>query len=40
MDLRPSRFRADYPDWRLSYGIEEILREIHDANTDEWLATA
>jgi CDP-paratose 2-epimerase len=35
-----SEFRADYPDWQLSYGIEEILRETHDANTDQWLATA
>ena len=35
-----SEFAADYPDWRLTYGIEEILREMHDANADQWLATA
>ena len=29
-------FRADYPDWALTYGIEDILREIHDQNVDSW----
>ena len=24
-------FQRDYPDWRLTYGIEDVLREIHDA---------
>ena len=33
-----SEFRADYPSWELRYGIEEILREIHDANIEQWLA--
>ena len=33
-DLR--EFRADYPDWELEYGIEEILREIHDRNVERW----
>jgi CDP-paratose 2-epimerase len=33
-DLR--EFREDYPDWRLDYGIEEILREIHDRNLERW----
>jgi CDP-paratose 2-epimerase len=33
-------FRADYPGWGLTYGIEEILREIHDANVEQWVAAA
>ena len=28
-DLRP--FAADYPAWRLTRGLEDILRELHDA---------
>ena len=35
-----SGFRADYPDWRLEYGIEEILREIVELNSERWLAAA
>jgi CDP-paratose 2-epimerase len=35
-DLAP--FRADYPGWSLSYGIEEILREIYDRNAEAWLS--
>src|ERR687892_2086546 len=31
-------FRADYPDWGIRYGIEEILREIHDLNVERWTA--
>jgi CDP-paratose 2-epimerase len=33
-------FRADYPDWKLHYGIEEILREIHEQNVERWTAAA
>jgi CDP-paratose 2-epimerase len=33
-DLRP--FRADYPDWDVSYDVESILREIHDGNVAQW----
>jgi CDP-paratose 2-epimerase len=29
-------FRGDYPDWAPTHGIEEILREIHDANVEQW----
>jgi CDP-paratose 2-epimerase len=29
-------FRRDYPGWALSRGIEDILREIHDANVERW----
>jgi CDP-paratose 2-epimerase len=33
-------FQRDYPAWRLRYGVEEILREIHDANLENWAASA
>ncbi len=33
-------FKADYPDWRLTIGIEQILTEIHDANIETWGARA
>jgi CDP-paratose 2-epimerase len=35
-DLAP--FKRDHPSWRLRYGIEEILHEIHDHNAELWLA--
>ena len=31
-------FKRDYPDWQLTIGIEQILNEIHDANTETWEA--
>jgi len=37
-DLRP--FRRDYPQWDLTHDLEGILREIHDANAERWLAAA
>jgi CDP-paratose 2-epimerase len=33
-----SDFKADYPDWSLRYDVEAILREIHDANVEQWTA--
>jgi CDP-paratose 2-epimerase len=33
-------FRTDYPEWRPTYGIEEILREIHAENVESWTAAA
>jgi CDP-paratose 2-epimerase len=33
-DLDP--FRADYPDWKLQFGIEEILRGIFERNVEAW----
>jgi CDP-paratose 2-epimerase len=33
-----SGFKADFPDWELTYGIEDVLRDIHDANVDGWTA--
>jgi CDP-paratose 2-epimerase len=35
-DLEP--FRNDYPDWDITYDIEDVLREIHDQNAELWLA--
>jgi len=32
-----SEFQRDYPDFGLRYGIEAILREIHDHNADRWV---
>lgn len=29
-------FRRDYPGWRLTYGIEDVLRDIHDVNAERW----
>ena len=31
-------FKADYPDWDLTFGIEDVLRDIHDFNSERWLA--
>jgi CDP-paratose 2-epimerase len=33
-----SAFERDYPEFRLEYGINDVLQEIHDANVDEWTA--
>jgi CDP-paratose 2-epimerase len=35
-----SAFRADYPGWRLTNGIEDVLRDIHDYNAERWSASA
>ena len=38
-DLATStRSSADYPEWRLTYGIDEVLREMYERNVDEWSA--
>ncbi|WP_290866515.1 NAD-dependent epimerase/dehydratase family protein [Hamadaea sp.] len=31
-----SRFRSHYPEWRMSYDVPAILREIYEANADKW----
>jgi CDP-paratose 2-epimerase len=33
-------FRRDYPHWALSYGVDDLLQEIHDQNAEHWAATA
>ncbi len=29
-------FRADYPEWDITYDLERTLQEIHDANVEQW----
>jgi CDP-paratose 2-epimerase len=29
-------FRADYPDWNLTYDIKTVIREIYEANVERW----
>lgn len=31
-------FQRDYPEWKITYGIDEVLREIHEQNAELWLA--
>jgi CDP-paratose 2-epimerase len=31
-----SEFQRDYPSFELTYGIEEVLREIYEANAEQW----
>ena len=33
-----SAFKADYPGWELTYGIEDVLREIYEHNVERWTA--
>lgn len=33
-------FKADYPDWKLTYGIDSVLQEIHDFNVEKWLGAS
>lgn len=35
-----TELEADYPDWRLTRGVVDVLREIHEANADAWIAGA
>ncbi len=37
-DLEP--FQADYPDWKLRYGVEDILCEMHEQNLERWTASS
>jgi CDP-paratose 2-epimerase len=36
-DLDP--FRRDYPDWDITYGVEDVLRQIFEHNADLWMAS-
>jgi CDP-paratose 2-epimerase len=29
-------FKTDYPDFAITYGIKDVLQEIHDANAESW----
>ncbi len=31
-------FERDHPTWSLTYGIDEVLQEIHDVNVEKWTA--
>lgn len=31
-------FEGDYPDWKLTYGIADVLRDIHSFNVEQWTA--
>jgi CDP-paratose 2-epimerase len=31
-------FKQDHPQWSLTFGIEDVLREIHDVNVEGWAA--
>jgi CDP-paratose 2-epimerase len=33
-------FKSDFPDWTLSFGIEDVLRDIHHANVERWMAAS
>jgi CDP-paratose 2-epimerase len=33
-------FRADYPQWNLTYGIEDVLRAIYEYNIERWEESA
>lgn len=37
-DLEP--FKADYPDFELRYGIDDILKEMYDQNLERWVGAA
>jgi CDP-paratose 2-epimerase len=37
-DLAP--FEADYPEWKLRYGVEDILSEMYEQNVERWTAAA
>jgi CDP-paratose 2-epimerase len=37
-DLAP--FEADYPDWQLRFGVEDILRQIYEHNLERWTVSA
>lgn len=31
-----SRFKADYPGWRLRFGVADILKQIYELNAERW----
>ena len=33
-------FERDYPAWQLTFGIDEVLRDIYDFNAERWTAGA
>lgn len=35
-----SEFRRDYPDWNVRFDVDEILRQIYEANAERWTPAA
>jgi CDP-paratose 2-epimerase len=35
-----SEFQRAYPEWRIEYGVDEILQEIYDQNVEAWSEAA
>jgi CDP-paratose 2-epimerase len=35
-----AEFEADYPNWSLRYGIDEILQEMYEQNVERWTGAA
>jgi CDP-paratose 2-epimerase len=33
-------FKTDYPDWHLTYGIDDVLKDIYEHNAENWTAAA
>jgi CDP-paratose 2-epimerase len=33
-------FGRDHPEWRVTYGLGDVLRDIHDANVERWTMQA
>jgi CDP-paratose 2-epimerase len=33
-------FRSDHPQWRLTFGIEDVVRDIYEHNAEKWMALA
>ena len=32
------RFQDHYPDWKMAYNVDRILKEIYEANLDKWMS--
>lgn len=32
-----AKFESHYPDWKLEYDVERILREVYEVNADRWI---
>jgi CDP-paratose 2-epimerase len=35
-----SDFQRDYPNWKLEYDVDAMLREIYERNMEQWTAAA
>ena len=33
-------FKADYPPWQLTFGIEDVMRDIYEHNVEQWAVTS